>query len=324
MKQNHSIKEIGEQLLKANSALIFPHINMDGDALGSAAALCKVLRDAGKDAAILIEDEIPEYISFLDNGYCSKDFDVIQEPDVCICVDCGETDRFPKRAEKFFTGKTTICVDHHTTSTPFADYNFIDGNIAATCEIIYKIIVSMGLPVTKEIGEAIYTGISTDTGNFQYSNATRDSHIITAALYDAGIDHSGVAVKLYQSTRLEKIRITNRVLDNLQVFAGGKAAMAYVDQNMLEEVGAAIEETEGVVETLRNIQGVEVAAFLKEREPDVIKVSMRAKTNGNVADIASKFGGGGHIKAAGCTFRTNLKDACEQLKAAIEESLRDK
>lgn len=324
MKQNHSIKEIGEQLLAADSVLLFPHINMDGDALGSAAALCKALRNAGKQAAILVEEVVPEYISFLDQGYCTQDPDVIQNPDVCICVDCGETNRFPKRTEKFFEGKTTICVDHHTTSEPFADYNFIDGSIAATCEIIYKLIVSMELPITKEIGEAIYTGISTDTGNFQYSNATRDSHTITAALYDAGIDHSGVAVKLYQSTRLEKIRITNRVLDNLQVFAGGKAALAYVDQTMLAEVGAEMEETEGIVDTLRNIKGVEVAAFVKEREPQLIKVSMRAKTDGNVADIAAKFGGGGHIKAAGCTFHTDLQTACSQLKEAIEESLRDK
>lgn len=324
MKQNHSIKEIGEQLLKAESILIFPHINMDGDALGSAVALCKALRNAGKQAAILIEEEVPEYIGFLDQGYCTQDPDVMIQPDVCICVDCGETARFPKRAEKFFTGKTTICVDHHTTSTGFADYNFIDGNIAATCEIVYKIIVSMGLPITKEIGEALYTGISTDTGNFQYSNATRDSHIITAALYDAGIDHSDIAVKLYQSTRLEKIQITNRVLNNLKIFADGKAAMAYVNQDMLDEVGASIEETEGVVETLRNVQGVEIAAFLKEREPQLVKVSMRAKTTGNVAQVAMKFGGGGHIKAAGCTLHTDIESACRQLQEAIEESLRNK
>lgn len=318
----NSIEEIGQQLLQAQSVLLFPHIQMDGDALGSSAALCRALRCAGKEAAILIEDTVPEYISFLDRGYCTTDSHVIPEPDVCICVDCGETSRFPKRKDAFFRGKTTICVDHHTTSAPFADYNFIDGSIAATAEIIYQLLVSMKLPIDKEIGEAIFTGISTDTGNFQYSNATKDSHLITAALYDVGIDHSGIAVQLYQNTRLEKIRITSRILDRLQIFAEGKAAMSCVSQEMLKEIGASMEETEGVVESLRNIKGVEIAAFVKEREPGLIKVSMRAKTTGNVAEIAAKFGGGGHIKAAGCTLHGDLETACADLKKAIEESLR--
>lgn len=321
MKQNNSIKEIGVQLLAADSILLFPHIQMDGDTLGSSAALCRALRNAGKQAAILIEDEIPEYLGFLDQDYCTVDQDWIKDPDICVCIDCGEVSRFPKRKEKFFQGKTTICIDHHTTSTPFADYNYIDGNTAATAEIIYKLIVEMGLKIDKQTGEAIFTGICTDTGNFQYSNATKESHLITAALYDAGIDHAKVAVEIYQNTRLEKIRITNRILDNMEIFADGQAAMAYVTQEMLEQVGAALEETEGVVETLRNIKGVEIAAFIKEREKKICKVSMRAKTTGNVAQIAALFGGGGHVKAAGCTIEAEVGEVCCRLKAAIEESL---
>lgn len=321
-KENHSLEEIGRQLAAAESVLLFPHIQMDGDALGSSAALCRALRSAGKEAWILVEDEVPEYLSFLDNNYCTMDQERICQPDVCICIDCGETVRFPKRERTFFRAKKTICVDHHTTSEPFADYNFIDGTIAATAEIIYKLLIAMNLPIDKEIGEAIFTGICTDTGNFQYSNATKESHLIAASLYDAGIDHSKIAVEIYQNTRLEKIRITNRILDTMEIFAGGKAAAAYVTQEMLDQVGAKLEETEGVVETLRNIKGVEIAAFIKEREPELIKVSMRAKTCGDVAQIAAAFGGGGHVKAAGCTFHTSLLEARNQLKQAIEESLR--
>ena len=322
MKENNSLKEIADQLLAAESVILFPHIQMDGDALGSAAAMCRALRNAGKRACVLVEDHVPEYLQFLDQGYCTTDENYIEAPDVCMCVDCGEVVRFPKRENKFFQGKTTICVDHHTTSSPFADYNYIDGAIAATAEIIFGLIKDMGLEIDKEIGEAIFTGIYTDTGNFQYSNATKQSHLITAELYDAGIDHSKIAVEIYQNTRLEKIRITNKILDTLELFAGGQAAMAYVTQEMLTREGAAMEETEGVVETLRNIKGVEIAAFVKEREANLIKVSMRAKTTGNVAEIAAEFGGGGHIKAAGCTFRTTLNEACDKLKNVIEESLR--
>ncbi len=324
MKQNNTITEIGTQLLAADSILLFPHIQMDGDALGSSVALCRVLRNTGKQAAILIEDEVPEYLCFLDQGYCVTEPRQFTEPDVCMCIDCGEVSRFPKRKDQFFRGKTTICVDHHTTSTPFADYNFIDGKAAATAEIVYKLITEMGLDIDQEAGEAIFAGICTDTGNFQYSNTTKESHLITAALYDAGIDHAKVAVALYQNTRLEKLRITSRILDNLELFAEGQAAMAYVTQSMLAQTGADLDDAEGIVEMLRNIKGVEIAAFVKEREEKRCKVSMRAKTTGNVAEIAAPFGGGGHVKAAGCTIEEEIGVACDKLKAAIEESLRKK
>ena len=323
MKQNNSLKELGQQLLAADSVLLFPHVNIDGDALGSCVSLCAALRNAGKQAWILTEEEVGEYVGFLDNGYCTQDHGIIGTPDICMCVDCSETKRFPKREETFFKGKTTICLDHHFTGEPFADYNYIDGDVAATCELAYLLLQEMGLEITTEIAEAIYTGISTDTGNFQYSNTTKQTHLIAAELIDKGIDHNKITVKLYQSTRLEKLRITARVLDNMEVFADGKAAIAYASQAMLEKEGVTMEDTEGAIDLIRNINGIEIAAFLKENGPETIKASMRAKTYGNVAEIAGKFGGGGHIKAAGCTFNTDLESARTQLKAAIEESLRD-
>ncbi len=323
MKQNNSMKEIGQQLAAANSILLFPHISIDGDALGSCAALCVALRDAGKEVYILTEEETPEYVAFLDQGYCTQDQEIISEPDVCMCVDCSETKRFPGRTETFFKGKTTICLDHHVTSEPFADYNYIDGSAAATCELVCKLLTVMELEITPEIAEAIYTGISTDTGNFQYSNTTKETHLIAAELMDAGIDHNKLTVQLYQNTKLERLRITCRVLDTMEIFADGKAALAYVSQAMLDEEGVVMEDAEGSIDLLRNIMGVEIAAILKEKEPGTVKASMRAKTTANVAEIAAKFGGGGHIKAAGCTFYTDLKTAWDQIKEAIEESLRN-
>lgn len=321
MKQN-SIQEIGEQLLKAQSILLFPHDNADGDALGSAVALCGALRNAGKETAVLIGEEVPDSLRFLDQGYFTLDPKRIPEPDICMCVDCGEVSRFLNRKEPFFQGKTTICLDHHVTSEPFADYNHIDGKTAATAELVYQLIRSMGLPIDKPIGEAIFTGICTDTGNFQYSNTTKESHLITAALYDAGIDHAKVAVDIYQNMPLEKFRIVNKALENMELLADGKAAIAYVTQGMLQEAGASLDYTDGCVEALRDIKGVEVAAFVKERKENLCKVSMRAKSTGNVAKIAAVFGGGGHVKAAGCTLEMGIKEACQQMKKAIEESFR--
>ena len=178
-------------------------------------------------------------------------------------------------------------------------------------------------PVTTEIAEALYTCIITDTGYFQYSNTTKETHLIAAELLDAGIDHNKLTVLLYQNTKLERLRITCRVLDTMELFADGKAAIACVTQQMLAEEGVVMEDAEGSIDLLRNIMGVEIAAILKEREPGVIKVSMRAKTTANVAEIAAEFGGGGHIKAAGCTFETDMQTAWDKIKSAIEESLRN-
>lgn len=320
MKQN-TIQEIGEQLLKAKSVLLFPHDNADGDALGSSAALCRALQQAGKEAAVLLGEKEPDSLHFLNEGCFTLNQHQIPEPDICMCVDCGEPSRFLKRKERFFQGKTTICLDHHVTSEPFADYNHIDGTAAATAELVYKLLVSMGLSIDKITGEALFAGICTDTGNFQYSNTTKESHLITAALYDAGIDHAKVAVEIYQNMPLEKFRIVNKVLGNMELFADGKAALAYVTQAMLRELGACLDHTEGCVEALRNIKGVEVAAFVKEKKEGLCKVSMRAKSTANVAKIAAVFGGGGHVKAAGCTLEMGIKEACGQLKKAIEENL---
>ena len=152
IRGNNSLKEIAKILNESQSVLLFPHLNMDGDALGSSAALCATLRKLGKQSYILIEDEIAAFLQFLDNDYCTHDANIIAEPDICLCIDCGDTGRFKKREEKFLQGKTKGCIDHHGTSTPFADFNYIDPKAAATGEIIYDLIKEMGVEIDAEIG----------------------------------------------------------------------------------------------------------------------------------------------------------------------------
>ena len=319
---NDSLELIGKKLMEAESVLLFPHVQMDGDALGSSVAVCKALRQAGKEAWILIEDSIPAYLSFLDQGYCTYDTELVKAPEICMCIDCAEIDRFVRRKEAFLAGKTTMCIDHHQTSKHFADYNYIDPSAGAAGEIIYQLLREMGAAVDQEMGEALFAAITTDTGNFQYSNTTRRTHQTMVELYDLGIDANKVSVEIYENIRLEKLLNQNKALSTLHIFAGGKAAMAFVTREMLRETGASMDETEGIVETLRSISGVEISAFLKEQESGSIKVSMRAKKYGNVAEISARFGGGGHIKAAGCTLEYTMEEACDLLRKEIENQLR--
>lgn len=316
MISNVSLKKAGQLLNNADSVLIFPHVNPDGDALGSCAALCRVLRDAGKEAWVLLDEEVPGYLRFVDTEFCTCDHDCIDNPDVCICVDCSEEKRFPDRAAKFNSGKTKMCIDHHATSGCFGDYYYIDGDEAATAQIIYKLLLEMGAAIDKKTAASLYTGISTDTGNFQYSNTTPETHMIAAELMKTGMDHVSITVALYQNVSLAKVRLEARILDKMEIFAGGRAVISYVDSQMLSEVSAKMEDSEEAIDTLRNIEGIEIAAFLKERE-EAVKVSMRAKFSGRVDEIAAKFGGGGHVKAAGCTLEMPMAEATEVIKKEI-------
>ena len=318
---SHSLGEIAEKIFEANSMLLFPHISIDGDALGSCVALCKALREKGKDAYILIEEELPSYLKFMDKGYCTFDSNIIKEPDLCICVDCGELKRFPNRSAKFLSGKFSVCIDHHKTSQPFTDYYYIAPEVAATGELIFQLLKSVDVEIDKEMGEAIFAAITTDTGNFQYSNTTRDTLITVVELFDIGIDNNAVSVELYENISIEKLAITNKVMETLELSENGKVAIAYVTQDMLKETGAVIDDTEGVVQTLRSINSVEIAAFLREIKPSVIKVGLRAKRYGDVAAIAQSFGGGGHTKASGCTINKELKEAIKLIKKEIYKNM---
>lgn len=318
---NNTFKEIAEVLLKAEKILIYPHINADGDAVGSAAALCHTLRRLGKTAYVLVEDELPSNLRFMDKGYFTFDDKVIEYPDVSVCVDCGDFGRLPKRKEKFLSAETTLCVDHHGTTQSFCDYNYVDPSAAATGELIYAIIKELVPEVDVETGEAIFTAITTDTGNFQYSNTTKNCHLIMAELFDLGVDTNKVSVQIYENERPEKLMITTKALSTIELFGGGKGAIAYLTLSDMAEIGAKPFETDNVIGTLRSLAGVEYAAFVKEKEPGVIRVSLRAKRMGDVAKIAAALGGGGHIKAAGCTLNMTIEEATAMVKQKLSEAI---
>lgn len=318
MKSNASLKKLAGILNAAQTILIFIHTSPDGDALGSAAALCRALRKSGKLSWILLDEEIPGYISFMDTEFCTRDRDCITSPDVCICADCGEYSRFPGLADKYDEGRVKLCVDHHTADDGFGDYYYIDESAAATCQIIYRLLQEMGAEIDRDIAASLYTGISTDTGSFQYSNTTAETHAVASELMMTGIDHTAINVKLYQTVSMAKLKIQALILQRAQVLLDGKAAISCVTGEMLKRASADAGDAEGAVDMLRNIDGVEIAAFLKERE-DGVKVSMRAKSWVDVREIAAVFGGGGHTKAAGCTLHMPMDDALEAVKKEIKD-----
>ena len=300
-----TFQQIVKAILESNFIMIFPHVIPDGDTIGCASALQRALRKAGKKVKIVDEKDIPDYLKFLIEDD-EDTVDQLDQPDLCIAVDCSDMGRLGERKDTFLSGKNTVNIDHHPTNTRFASLNYVDDKASATGEIIFELLKKLNLQFDQFIAEAIYSAISTDTGSFKYTNTSSKSHLVAAELLDMGVDLNEISVELYQNTRLEKIRLEAEVLETLEIICDGKVASAYATKDMLKKTGATMDETEGFIEILRNIMGVEVAIFFKEVQNNEIKIGFRAKKYADVSKIAMQFGGGGHVKAAGCSIAGSL------------------
>ena len=320
------MEKIAEILRSVDSMYIFPHYVADGDAMGSCASLCHLMRQMGKEADILMEDEIPDNLQFLDKEYVTfaTDADELPQRDLCIALDCSNFDRFPERQRLFREcGRQTACIDHHKAFVEFADVSLIDPDASATAELMFELYLYMGLRIDVEAAEALYAGIVTDTGNFQYTNTTKKTHLITADLYTLGIDTKKLNIILYQSDRPQKLKLHAMIMSHMRIFCDGRASLAYVTLDMYQEAGAKTSESDGINAKIRDIKGVEVAVFMREKKDHEIKVGFRSKDYIDVAEICVKFGGGGHEHAAGCTMEMTMEETIPVIMNAVEEALKE-
>lgn len=339
------IRTIASNLINAKNILLFPHVGIDGDAVGSCVAIARALRAMGKTAYALYEEDIPHNLDFMVRDgegelYFTDDPDVIADADldVCMAVDCGGYDRFKPYGDKFRAAKTTLCIDHHGTSIikeengtcrGIADYSVIDPDAAACAVLVFDLLgelqkmTDVKLIPDRETGEALFAAITTDTGNFQYSNTNRKCHEVMAELYDWGIDANRVSVEIYENERIQEVQIRNRAMDRMVMLSGGKGAVTFVTKEDLDEIGVKAGETDSVVKVMRAIGGVEIVAFLKEKDRNVIRVSFRSKRSYDVSAIASKHNGGGHKKAAGCTLYMPIEEAVKIISSEVEEALKE-
>jgi len=321
---NATLKEIGEALFNAKSVILFPHENPDGDSIGSCVALCTALRKRGVDAWALVEEKIPDQIAFIDEGgerCCTNDTDCIKEPEICAYIDCEGLSRIPGREEVFRRGRKSFCIDHHIAAECGEDLYYIDSEEASTTMIIYKLLKASGVEIDRHMANSIYTGLCTDTGNFQYTNTTQEAHRIATELFELGVDHDDIMIRLNQSVDPRQTRLEGAALADVEFVCGGKAAMACVTRKMVEDCGALMEHADHLINVLRDIKGVEVAIVFKEKDPNVTKVSFRAKSYADVSKVASQFGGGGHVRASGCTISEPMDTAKAQVVEAVKEAL---
>ena len=308
-----TLEEMCDELQKVNRVVVAGHVIPDGDAIGSALALAMILKSIGKDVRVMFDDNIPR--NFMMMPTCEK----IERPSEKIDVDALViVDTAPDRIGKVLecVGDVPILnIDHHVSNSGENRKLFCDPHAAATAEIIFEIAIELGIKLTKDFAVCVYVGIATDTGFFQFSNTTAETLLIASDMLALGVKPN-LVVEVLEQRPIEVVKGLGQSLNTLEVWHDGKAAGMFLDEDLV----ANLETTEGFIDEIRVIEGVDVSLLLKFMAKNVCRVSMRSKTV-DVSKIAMQFGGGGHLRAAGCTLKMPFEDAKRTIMQAIDDAL---
>ena len=314
-----TLDNIIEEINKANSIVILTHENPDGDAIGTGLALYHSLKQIGKCPDIIIP-EYPRIFEFLPGTEEIKKLSDIEKYDLAISVDCSEIKVLNGFANYFENAKVKISIDHHSTNTMFGDYNYVSTDSPACAQALLVILDYCKIEITKDIGTCILTGIITDTGGFKYSNVTAETFEFAAGLMNTGINVSKIYRKVLQIRTKANFELNRIAMNRLEFLENGKVVFTYITKEDENNVNAENGDHEGIVETGRDIEGVEVSVFIRETDKGC-KVSLRSNEYVNVSDVCLLLGGGGHIRAAGVSMQCTIEQAKEkvlrQLKSVI-------
>ena len=311
-------KMLNRLLQGTHKAAIGGHVRPDGDCAGSCMGLYGYIKDNSPDIEVDVYLEpLPEKFRFLKGTEDIKSeipMDVVY--DLFICLDCGDEERLGFCAPLFQTALHTCCIDHHVSNRSFADDNYIVPDASSTSELLYGLMDRD--KVTKEIAESLYMGIVHDTGVFQYSCAKPATFRVAAELLEKGVDAAALIDLTYYEKSYAQNQVLGRALLESIVFMDGKCIAAFMKKEQMDFYGVGPKDLDGIVAQLRVTQGVEVAIFAYETAKDLYKVSLRSKREVDVSVIAGYFGGGGHVRAAGCTMPGSIYDVMNNLSRQIE------
>ena len=301
-----------------DNVLILIHHFPDGDTLGCGYALCRALQSLGKKARVECCDEISHRYDFITSAVNMQDF----EQEHIVAVDVADNKLLGSLNEKY-GDKVELCIDHHASNTMYAAQTYVDANAAAACEIIYEIILALGAKIDKDIANALYTGIATDTGCFKFTNTTAKTHIVAAKLIDAGADYGEINRIMFDTKSKSRIAVERMVLENIMFSHGDKIALVTLSQDMIRESKAEDGELEGITSLPRTIEGVIIGITLRERRDGKYKISLRTHAPISASELCAKFGGGGHDRAAGCEIADTLENTRDMMINAAEQMLND-
>lgn len=302
-------------LERSDKFVILTHASPDGDTLGSAYALADALCALNKRVFVVCPDKIPEKF-----GYLIKEYEAF-EPETVVAVDIADEKLLGSLYDRY-SGRVALCIDHHGSNTKYAEMLYLEADAAAACECIYNVINELGTMITPYMASCLYTGIATDTGCFKFSNTTPRSHRYAAELIEKGADYGEINRVMFEVKSRGRIAMERKVLENIEFYYGGRCAVITVTRDMIKETGCPLGDLDGVTAMSRQIEGVQIGVTIKEKPDGKYKVSLRTFEPYNAADICAVFGGGGHVRAAGCEFSCDIESAKRQLLSAIGEVLR--
>lgn len=310
----------------ATHIVITCHVGPDGDAIGSSLALWHTLIDLGKEVQIITPDQFPADLRFLKGSkdiitytqYTDFANQLLARADIVFCLDYNEPQRVDLMAEALCASKARkVLIDHHLNPDAFCDITISHPEISSTCELLFRVLCSLGLydRLTVDAATAIYTGMMTDTGNFTYNSNTPETYLIIAELLKKGINKDVIYAKIHNTNSANKLRLNGYATSRkMEVFPEYSAAIIALSQRELNYYHYQKGDTEGLVNVPLSMKDVYFSAFLRE-ETNLIKISLRSKGSFPANKIASEyFGGGGHLNAAGGEFYGTLEEACEVIK----------
>lgn len=316
-----TLDDILVELKNAKTIVVLTHESPDGDAISSSLSVFHALQQYGKNVDVVIPehakdfDFLPGADQILNNG---KE----EQYDLAISVDCTDLKRLAGGKEFFETAKKTVEIDHHSVNAMFADYNYVDPVSPSCCQVLIAMFEYYGVEITKEIANCILTGMITDTGGFQWGGVTPETFEFAAELIRKGAKIKEICRKALRNKTKAHCKLERLVYDRLEFYEDDKIAISYITIEDNQNTGAKLGDEEGLTEMLRDIEGVEVAVLLKEKEgKNGYKASLRSHETINVSEICLLLGGGGHPGAAGCFIPGTLEQAKTKILDAIKHAI---
>lgn len=320
-----NLKKITEEIIsaikKSDKILLVTHVNPDGDCIGSAAALSMLIENEyNVPTEVYVDKKVPEKYLFLKNTDKFKTGDELSGNyfDTVISVDCAAKNRITNAITFFDKAKRTINIDHHKTNPDYAEINHVEGASSSTGEILFNIAADAGWKITKDIANALYVAILTDTGGFKYENVSADTFLAVAELMKSGINPCLLYKSIYESKPLSMVKLYGLAVTKSEFLFNAQVGYTIITLDDMKKTKAINEYADGIVEIIRQVNSVDIAFLIKETEDNYSKVSLRSKV-ADVSKIAMKFGGGGHTHAAGCTIKKPYNIALEKVIEAIKE-----
>jgi len=321
------LAEVVAALAAADRILVASHENPDGDAIGSMSAAAQALRNAGKQVRLYLhaDSPLPHEYGFLALDGLERQIEPGSTAGwTLLALDCGNESRLGPDHEEMRAGfNQVIDVDHHHDNSRFGDVNYVDGHASSTAEILARVFDGLGIDLTPQVAEALYVGLVTDTGRFQYRTTSPDALRLAARLVEAGADVHKVFELVFETVPYGKKRLLGRVLEHMQSYEGGRLLVSYVSRDDLALVEGDEATTEGLIDDLREVDGVQVAALIREQVPlddgtiTPNRVSLRSRGSIDVSRIARKSQGGGHKQAAGFSHPGSI----EQIRQFIVDEV---